>query len=820
MESADDIFLRAREITDAPARATYLVNACGDDHELRDRVERMLRDADAAQGIFERSEKSAGVERKLIEGPGTTIGRYKLLEKIGEGGMGVVYMAEQREPVVRKVALKIIKAGMDTRQVVAWFGAERQALALMDHPNIARVLDGGETDSGRPYFVMDLVQGLPVTQFCDEAKLSTRDRLELFLDVCSAIQHAHQKGIIHRDIKPTNILVTLHADKPVPKVIDFGIAKATQGRLTDKTVFTQFQHFIGTPAYMSPEQASLSGLDIDTRSDIYGLGVLLYELLTGKTPFDGKELLKAGLDEMRRTIREKEAPRPSTRLSTLQGEDVLVTARRRGTDALKLIHQVREDLDWIVMKCLEKDRARRYESASGLEVDLKRHLNNEPVAARPPSTGYRIQKLIRRNKVAVAATMSVVAALIAGTAIASWQAIRARRAEQAQAQARELAERRLEATLDYADRVASRDVGLELWSLIGAANISEALTTNTVRLIEQLRAEEEDSPKFRYILGRLHVQLALKLGWPRGNSAWDPEAGLKAATNAIRLLQSADSQQWRDDRAHQLALAEQIAGTTSLFLNRPDDALAHQREMSRWARSITNSSSWAGKEALRMEYAARFSAGAVLFRAGRVEEALTNYFLPRLAEAKARGVNPDSRNRLETGPLAQSHWRVAQAYDRLGRKEEALTHCREALPYYDVMVKRAPNNAEFANDRTVMLAQLGAAHLALYQPEGLDRLNEALDSAKNLAKRDPANVGFVLTEIAVRRYSVHGLTAWADDRSATEAQRRERLEQAQAHLDRADKLVERLRAESARQAVRFDLEPARAGLATAKANLQ
>ena len=277
MESQDTIFLNARQIADLAERAAYLTQACGNDADLRQRVEAMLRDATEADEFFG-PEATVITGAPVTEGPGTVIGRYKLLQKIGEGGMGVVYMAEQREPVIRKVALKIIKLGMDTKQVIARFEAERQALALMDHPNIAKVLDGGATESGRPYFVMELVPGLPITQFCDEANLSTRDRLELFLEVCSAIQHAHQKGIIHRDIKPSNILVTLHGDKPVPKVIDFGVAKATQGRLTEKTLFTQFQQFIGTPAYMSPEQASLSGLDIDTRSDIYALGVLLYEI--------------------------------------------------------------------------------------------------------------------------------------------------------------------------------------------------------------------------------------------------------------------------------------------------------------------------------------------------------------------------------------------------------------------------------------------------------------------------------------------------------------------------------------------------------------
>src|SRR6058998_1441793 len=317
MDSLDDIFLNAREMGDPTERAAYLAQACGADTDLRSRVEALLRNADGAADFFGAEDHLPGmVVTPLTEGPGTVIGRYKLLEKIGEGGMGVVYMAEQREPLVRKVALKIIKVGMDTRQVIARFEAEQQALALMDHPNIAKVLDAGATETGRPFFVMELVRGVKITEYCDQNSLPTTKRLGLFVPICQAIQHAHQKGIIHRDIKPSNILVTLHDGVPVPKVIDFGIAKATSGQtLTDKTVFTAFEQFIGTPAYMSPEQAEMSGLDIDNRSDVYALGVLLYELLTGCTPFDAKELLASGLDAMRKTIREKEAVRPSTKFA-------------------------------------------------------------------------------------------------------------------------------------------------------------------------------------------------------------------------------------------------------------------------------------------------------------------------------------------------------------------------------------------------------------------------------------------------------------------------------------------------------------------------
>src|SRR6266849_584141 len=384
-------------------RGAYLTQACGKDAQLRGRIELLLRSHDHADEFLQ-PVLSEGADRTMVvapppsENPGDIIGPYKIREKLGEGGCGVVYVAEQMEPVRRRVALKVIKLGMDTRNVIARFAAERQALATMDHPNSAGVLDAGATSTGRPYFVMELVRGIRITDYCDQNHLNTSQRLELFVQVCHAVQHAHQKGIIHRDIKPSNILVTLHDGVPVPKVIDFGIAKATEGRLTDATVYTQLHQFIGTPAYMSPEQAEMSGLDIDTRSDIYSLGVLLYELLTGRTPFDAKQLMSQGIDAIRKTIREKEPVRPSTKLATLQGEELTTTAKRRSTEAPKLIKLLRGDLDWIVMKCLEKDRNRRYETANGLAADLKRYLNNEPVTAGPPGAIYALRKFAARNR--------------------------------------------------------------------------------------------------------------------------------------------------------------------------------------------------------------------------------------------------------------------------------------------------------------------------------------------------------------------------------------------------------------------------------------
>jgi len=439
--SEEAIFDVAIRIESPEVRADYLQQVCGDDSALRDRVNRLLEIHDRNDGFLEAPPsalQATKIPGGVSEKPGDVIGPYKLLQEIGDGGFGVVYMAEQTRPVRRKVALKVIKPGMDTRDVVARFEAERQALAMMDHPNIAKVLDGGETDSGRPYFVMELVKGVPLTEFCDSNKLSTRERLVLFITICQAVQHAHQKGVIHRDLKPNNVMVTLHDNRPVPMIIDFGVSKAISQQLTEKTLFTAYGQMVGTPIYMSPEQAQMSGLDIDTRSDIYSLGVLLYELLTGTTPLVADQLRGTAYAEVQRLIREEESPKPSTRLSTL-GEDAGIVADQRSTDIRRLGQFIRGDLDWVVMKALEKDRNRRYDTASNFAADIERFLQDEPVEACPPSLSYQLRKYVRRHRGVVTAGSAVALTLLLGIIGTTLGMLRARRdADEAQ-RAREVA---------------------------------------------------------------------------------------------------------------------------------------------------------------------------------------------------------------------------------------------------------------------------------------------------------------------------------------------------------------------------------------------
>jgi len=486
------IFNIACGIQSTEVRRDYLKQACGENAPLFDRVAALLRAYDEDPSFLESPVADAAptLDIPVAEKPGMMIGRYKLLQEIGEGGFGVVFMAEQRDPVRRKVALKVIKPGMDTRQVVARFEAERQALALMDHPNIAHVFDGGATETGRPYFVMELVHGMPITQYCDEAKLTTHERLQLFISVCDAVQHAHQKGIIHRDIKPRNVLVTLHGETPVPKIIDFGVAKATHQQLTEKTVFTGFGQMIGTPAYMSPEQVALSGLDVDTRSDVYSLGVLLYELLTGVPPFGKDRFRELSIDEIRHVIREEEPPRPSTRISTLAAEATSTISANRNTDPARLRHSLHGELDWIVMKAMEKDRTRRYASANDLAKEVQRYLDDEAVEACPPSTSYRLRKFAVRNKtrILVGSVVALAACIVLGVFVQSrWES--QRRAQDAS--------RAVEASVASAETaIATRDLSLAERKLAEASTQLSLAGKNVSELhwrVESLQKELNDA---------------------------------------------------------------------------------------------------------------------------------------------------------------------------------------------------------------------------------------------------------------------------------------------------------------------------------------
>lgn len=499
----EELFARAAEMADESQRQQLLDRACAGQQERRRLIEALLKSSRQADAFFEHTQARVqdSTERELtfmlphLIGPtalGATplvsrIGRYRLLEKIGEGGCGVVYTAEQQEPVRRRVALKIIKLGMETRSVIARFEAERQALAMMDHPNIARVFDAGATDRGSPYFVMELVDGVKITDYCDQHRLSLNQRLDLFITLCHAIQHAHHKGVVHGDVKPSNILVTTQDGSPLPKVIDFGISKATEIHLVDRALFTAYTQFVGTPTYMSPEQAQMGGMDIDTRSDIYSLGVLLYELLTGHTPFDSKALLSSGIDEMRRILREKEPPSPSARLRALPKEEQRRIADLRRTDVVELQRALQGDMDWILTKALEKDRRRRYETANGLAMDVRRHLDHEPVLARPPSLTYRMGKTFRRNRVAFVATAAVLTSLVIGTTVSTWLFLKERQmrqravaAEQQQARLRFDAENREKMT--QAALLISQDRYEQADALLASITLDRATVEGTAVL--------------------------------------------------------------------------------------------------------------------------------------------------------------------------------------------------------------------------------------------------------------------------------------------------------------------------------------------------
>ncbi|MFO1458327.1 MAG: serine/threonine-protein kinase [Verrucomicrobiota bacterium] len=693
MNSADDIFLAALDLP-PEGRADYLRRACDGDAVLRARVEGMLARAAVADDFFEKpvapgtTEGVQGILRQVLspmgEGEGDRIGRYKLLQKIGTGGMGVVYMAEQEIPVRRRVALKIIKLGMDTRQVVARFEAERQALALMDHPNIARVLDAGATESGRPFFVMELVMGIPITEFCDRNHLGVRERLELFLPVCRAIQSAHQKGVIHRDIKPSNVMVTLHHGEPMAKVIDFGVAKATSQRLTDKTVFTQYGNMIGTPAYMSPEQAEMSSMDVDTRTDVYSLGVLLYELLTGTTPFPAERLRGLGIGQIQKVIAEEEPPTPSTRVSTLAGSRRRTLGEGGQPSFRHLPGEIRGDLDWIVMKCLEKDRRRRYETPNELAADLERHLEDEPVSARPPTAAYRLHKAFRRNRAGFVGGIAVLMALFLGILFTSTQAIRARRAEALAMERRDDAEAIARFLTDVFRSPDPKRSGYSF-------TVAEALRTAAERLDKDLSRMPERRAALQSTLANTYGAIGLHREaaalWQRvlehrreRLGPEDPET-LKTATALVQSL---------------------------LDANRPKEALAIQEQTVEIRRRR------AGPEA-RETLSALDLLASVLERSERPNDAVQ--IVEQLLETLRRTRGPEHPDTV--GIMGN----LAVAYDSAGRRDDALN-----LQIQTLALRRKISGAEHPSTLYVManlassLCDAGRLEEAIAMQDDLVRL--------------------------------------------------------------------------------------------------
>jgi serine/threonine protein kinase/tetratricopeptide (TPR) repeat protein len=712
-------------------RSTFLDEVCGTDPGLRQRIEKLLRlHADA--GSFLESpagDSSPTIDHPPLEQPGTQIGPYKLLEQIGEGGMGVVYHASQREPIRRTVALKIIKPGMDTREVVKRFEAERQALAMMEHPNIAKVFDGGVTDAGRPYFAMELVKGTPITEYCDRAQLSTRERLALFVTLCHGVQHAHQKGVIHRDLKPSNLLVEVHDVRPVPKIIDFGIAKAMGQQLSEQSLHTAFDQMVGTPLYMSPEQAGQSCKDVDTRSDIYSLGVVLYELLTGQTPFERDTLRTAGVDEMRRIIREVDPPRPSARVSTLQAADLSTISERRHVEPGKLSQQLRGELDWIVMKALDKDRDRRYATVNDLAADVDRYLSDEPVQACPPSVTYRFAKFARRNQVALVTSALFALLLIVGTGVSVWQAVRATNAE-----VTAIAER------DEKEQQTQRATRAELAALADRdANKQLALrATNAEQQTAQALLTAQERLQFgRQAVDEMYTQVAEKWLAQQAELTVVQKQFLEKALAFYQRLATEQS----DDPAvrFETAKALQRVGEIQKKLGQHKEAEASYRQARELLQQLVREKP---DEPQYRDWLAQAQSmlGGLLSFTGRLPEAEQELRSAlEICQTLAAQFPGDAQYQ---EALAKRHEGLARLFAVTGRPREAEAAYRQSIALYASALTNTPDDP----DRRLNLARSQdalASRVRVDKPEEAEALHHgAIDATTALLADDPKNVDY------------------------------------------------------------------------------
>ncbi len=781
---AKSIFLHAVENCARGDWGAYLDQACGENAELRRRVMILLDAHETADSLIDLPEPTAtkGAGSADSEQPGTRIGPYKLLQPIGEGGMGTVYMAEQTQPVRRTVALKLIKAGMDSRQVLARFGAERQALALMDHPNIAKVFEAGTTapnpksetrnskaedratpvgsdfefrasdfSHGRPYFVMELVKGVPITRFCDERRLTLRERLELFVPVCHAVQHAHQKGIIHRDLKPSNVLIALYDDKPVPKVIDFGVAKATGPRLTDQTLYTEFGALVGTLEYMSPEQAQLNQLDIDTRSDIYSLGVLLYELLTGSPPFTKKDLEKAGMLEMLRVIREQEPSKPSTKLSKLSSQHAprdgpgLVSRSERDTlasiaacrhvEPRKLSGLMRGELDWIVMKAIEKDRNRRYETANGLAADLRRYLDDEPVLACPPSAWYRFRKFARRHKLGLTLAGMFAAAMLLGAAGLTMSTVLISRSYRAERKAHRQAEANFERARGAVDEFFTTVSQSKLLDVPGLQPLRKELLEAAVRYYRTLAEERSDDPTVRAGLAVAHFRLAL-VNYEVGRTndgIRDLDAGLALVEQLLQQNPS-NSELFRHMSGFWKGTRRMSGSATG-----PSDVAAADRTLKKflefWERL---SSQYPAQPGLQSDLATIYNRySQFLAYNGRPDEAVASYQKAVAHWERLVHAYPDDPE--YQAALSQEYEELAGSVSGDGNREAQVKLADKAFAIREKLAASYPDVAQYQQDRAKSITAKAALLFErgkTTEAEAIYRL--ALESWQRLAVKYPS----------------------------------------------------------------------------------